>query len=55
MIDGFKIINSGISSIEDYAGIKVYNKPYAVIRNNILNDTFFGIYIEYGNNCYNYQ
>lgn len=50
-VDGFRIINSGISSIEDYAGIKVYNSRYAVIRNNILNNTFFGIYIQFGFDC----
>ncbi len=50
-VDGFKIINSGISSIEDYAGIKVYNSRDAVIRNNILNNTFFGIYIQFGFDC----
>lgn len=50
-IDGFKIINSGISSIEDFAGIKVYNKFNIIIKNNILSETFFGIYIQYGNKC----
>lgn len=50
-VEGFKVINSGISSIEDYAGIKVYNSRDAVIRNNILNNTFFGIYIQFGFDC----
>lgn len=51
VVDGFKIINSGVSSIEDYAGIKMYSCRDAIIRNNILNNTFFGIYAEYGTNC----
>ncbi len=51
LVDGFKIINSGISSIEDYAGIKMYSCRDAIIRNNILDNTFFGIYAEYGTNC----
>ena len=51
VVDGFKIVNSGISSIEDYAGIKVYNSKDAIIRNNILDKTFFGIYVQYGHNC----
>jgi len=51
VIDGFKVINSGISSIEDYAGIKVYNSRDAIIRNNILDNTFFGIYIQFGFDC----
>lgn len=50
-VEGFKLINSGVSSIEDFAGIKVYNGRDAVIRNNILENTFFGIYIQYGINC----
>lgn len=51
LIDGFKVIHSGISSIEDYAGIKIYNGRDVVIRNNILENTFFGIYIQHGINC----
>ncbi|MEO7264873.1 MAG: nitrous oxide reductase family maturation protein NosD [Ferruginibacter sp.] len=51
VIDGFRIIHSGISSLEDLAGIKVYDGKNVVIKNNILEDTFFGIYIQYGFNC----
>ncbi|MEP7164710.1 MAG: nitrous oxide reductase family maturation protein NosD [Ferruginibacter sp.] len=51
LVDGFKIIHSGVSSIEDYAGIKIYNARDVIIRNNILEDTFFGIYSQYGINC----
>ncbi len=51
VVDGFKIMHSGISSIEDFAGIKIYSSRDVVIRNNILEDTFFGIYSQYGTNC----
>ena len=51
IVEGFRIIHSGISSIEDYAGIKIYGSRDVEIRNNILEDTFFGIYIQYGTNC----
>ncbi len=51
VVDGFKVIHSGISSIEDYAGIKIYSSRDVVIRNNILEDTFFGIYTQHGINC----
>ncbi|MBP6024895.1 nitrous oxide reductase family maturation protein NosD [Ferruginibacter sp.] len=51
LVDGFKIIHSGVSSIEDYAGIKIYNVRDVIVRNNILEDTFFGIYSQYGTNC----
>ena len=51
IVDGFKLIHSGVSSIEDFAGIKIYHVRDVVIRNNILEDTFFGIYTQYGLNC----
>jgi nitrous oxidase accessory protein len=51
LVNGFKIIRSGVSSIEDIAGIKIYNRHDVIIRNNILEDTFFGIYTQYGTKC----
>lgn len=50
-IEGFKIIHSGVSSLNDLSGIKVYNSENVLIRNNILEDTFFGIYIQNGSKC----
>ena len=40
-IDGFKVINSGIGTLDDPAGIKIYNKRNVSIINNILESTFF--------------
>ena len=51
IVDGFKIIKSGYATLEDPCGIKVYNKSHVTIRNNILDDNFFGIYIQNGTNC----
>ncbi|MEO6406503.1 MAG: nitrous oxide reductase family maturation protein NosD [Ferruginibacter sp.] len=51
VVDGFRIMHSGISSLEDLAGIKIYDRRNVAIINNILDDTFFGIYIQYGTNC----
>lgn len=51
IVDGFRIIHSGVSSIEDLAGIKIYNVRDVIIRNNILEDTFFGVYSQYSLNC----
>lgn len=51
VVDGFKIRHSGISSIEDFAGIKIVNSRDVVIRNNILEDNFFGIYSQIGTHC----
>ncbi|HLF52308.1 nitrous oxide reductase family maturation protein NosD [Flavobacterium sp.] len=50
-VQGFKVIKSGYASLEDPCGIKVYNKNHVVIQNNILDDNFFGIYIQNGKNC----
>ena len=51
VIDGFRIMHSGISSLEDLSGIKIYDGKNVVIKNNILEDTFFGIYVQNGINC----
>lgn len=50
-IDGFKLIHSGVSSLEDLSGIKVYDSNNVTIKNNVLLDTFFGIYIQNGSKC----
>ena len=50
-ICGFRLQNSGQSSIIDIAGIKVYDHQFVTICNNILENTFFGIYIQNGKNC----
>jgi nitrous oxidase accessory protein len=51
IVDGFKIIRSGYATLEDPCGIKVYNNSHVIIQNNILDDNFFGIYIQNGTNC----
>lgn len=51
VVDGFKVIRSGHATLEDPCGIKVYNKKNVIIQNNILDDNFFGIYIQNGRNC----
>jgi nitrous oxidase accessory protein len=50
-VDGFLLQNSGVSSMIDYAAIKIYNRHNITIVNNIINDAFFGIYSQYGINC----
>lgn len=51
VIDGFRIVHSGISSLEDLSGIKIYESRDVVIKNNKLEDTFFGIFTEAVLNC----
>src|SRR5690348_1860799 len=46
VVEGFELKNSGRSSMNDFAGIKVYNAEKVTIRNNILRDMFFGIYFQ---------
>ncbi|MDP4263412.1 MAG: nitrous oxide reductase family maturation protein NosD [Bacteroidota bacterium] len=50
-VKGFRLIHSGVSSMEDIAGIKIYNRHDVNISGNILEDTFFGIYSQAGVNC----
>jgi nitrous oxidase accessory protein len=50
-INGFKLIHSGVSSLVDIAGIKIYSARFVTITNNILEDTFFGIYLQACTNC----
>ena len=52
VIDGFKIYHSGTSNLDDYAGIKVYDSRDVTIQNNILDDTYFGIYLQYAKRCF---
>ena len=51
IVKGFKLVHSGVSSIEDIAAIKIYGCRDVTICDNILEDTFFGIYSQAGINC----
>lgn len=50
-VDGFLLQHTGVSSMTDYAAIKIYNTRNVTIINNIINDAFFGIYSQYGIHC----
>jgi len=49
-VDGFLLKHTGVSSMIDYAAIKIYNRHNTTIINNIIKDAFFGIYFQ---NCSN--
>lgn len=51
IIDGFLLQHSAVSSIVDYAAIKIYNARNVTVINNIINDAFFGVYSQYGIHC----
>lgn len=50
-INGLKVVRSGYATLEDPCGIKVYNRERVQIINNILDDNFFGIYLQYSKHC----
>ena len=51
IVKGFKVINSGYGTLDDPCGIKVYNRKNVIVQNNILENNFFGIYIQNGAKC----
>ncbi|WP_420908354.1 nitrous oxide reductase family maturation protein NosD [Aequorivita xiaoshiensis] len=48
-IDGFKIINVGVSYTTDYAAVRVVNSKGFLIQNLELEKLFFGIYLQKSN------
>ncbi len=52
LVSGFKIINSGISSLEEISGVKVIECKNVSIKNNIFDNVFFGIYFQGSSHCF---
>jgi nitrous oxidase accessory protein len=50
-VEGLLLRFSGYSSYNDIAAIRIYNVRNVIIRNNILQNTFFGIYSQHGTSC----
>jgi nitrous oxidase accessory protein len=48
---GLRLVNSGYASIQDIAGIRVYGVNEVSIQDNVLENTFFGIYLTNASNC----
>ena len=46
VVEGLNIINSGYSSMYDWAGIKVINSSNIILRNNTLTNNAAGIYLQ---------
>lgn len=44
-IRGFRIVHTGVSSIEDFAAIKVIAGHHVTIDNNLIEEAFFGIHL----------
>jgi nitrous oxidase accessory protein len=51
IIEGLFIQHSGYSSYNDIAAIRLSNVRHVIIRNNKLDDTFFGIYSQHATAC----
>lgn len=49
---GFCFQNSGYSSMQEYAGIRVVNTKQVQIENNFFSNNYFGIYIQSSTHCY---
>ena len=50
-IEGFRIQHSGHSSLQDIAGIKISNAQQVTVRNNQLDDNYFGVFCESALQC----
>jgi nitrous oxidase accessory protein len=48
-IEGFKIINSGVSSMNDLAGVGAEDSNHLIIRNNKFNNTYFAMHLSNSN------
>ena len=51
VLEGFTIKNVGTSFMEDRAAVRVADASGCVIRNNVILDGFFGIYLENSEGC----
>jgi nitrous oxidase accessory protein len=50
-IEGFKLVNSGISDVYEIAAVKIINAKNVIVRNNKIENNFFGIYAQYSRQC----
>lgn len=50
-ITGLVLERCGVSSLTDFAAIKIYNKHHVTIEDNIINEAFFGVYSQFSRDC----
>jgi len=50
-VSGFSIQHSGYATLDDPGGLKIYNAHHVTIQDNIFEDNFFGIYLQYSKHC----
>lgn len=51
ILEGMDIRNSGLSSYEDIAAVRIKGARNVIVRDNKLDENFFGIYGEHAVNC----
>lgn len=51
VLDGFHIINSGVSERTDIAGVLIVDSYDVTVKNNKLDNTQFGIYSQHSRSC----
>ena len=51
LVSGFKMQRSGFATLDDPCAIKVYDTRNVTIQDNIFDDNFFGIYIQFSKKC----
>lgn len=50
-VEGFRIQNSGRTTMSDPGGVKIYDVSNVTIEKNILINNYFGIYLQYAEKC----
>lgn len=50
-VKGFKLQNSSNVPMSDPCAIKVYGRNFIVLEENILENNYFGLYLQYATNC----
>ena len=50
-IDGFKLVNSGFSDMNEISAIRIQNARNITVTNNILENIFFGVYCLNASHC----
>lgn len=50
-VSGFVFKNSGYSSLNEHAGIRIVQSNHVCIEHNIFENNYYGIYLQYASNC----
>ncbi len=51
VLQGFKIINSGIDEVTNIGAVRLYNSKHSIVKDNIFENNYFGITIQRGYKC----